>query len=111
MTQRSLSQGSTTQGSTTQGSMTQGSMTDEMIDDWRQAGACFDRTDVDFFPDPGDVSAISAAKELCASCPVAADCLTWAIELAQNDGIWGGYTPVERRSLRRRWLEEIRRAS
>jgi hypothetical protein len=42
---------------------------------------------------------------------VADDCLTWAIEANQNDGIWGGHTPAERRAVRRRWLEEIRRAS
>lgn len=80
------------------------------IDYWRDAAACA-RQDVEFFPDPADVSSISAAKAVCAGCPVAAECLTWAIEASQTEGIWGGYTPTERGAIRRRWLEEIRRAS
>lgn len=81
------------------------------VDHWREAAACVTVQDVDFFPDPTDLSAISVAKALCATCPVAGECLTWAIETNQTEGIWGGHTPTERRSLRRRWLEEIRRAS
>lgn len=81
------------------------------LDSWREASACATAPEVDFFPDPADLAAISAAKALCASCPVAGECLTWAIETNQPEGIWGGHTPTERRSLRRRWLEEIRRAS
>lgn len=81
------------------------------LDPWRDAAACATVQDVDFFPDPADLAAISAAKALCATCPVAGECLTWAIETNQTEGIWGGHTPRERRSLRRRWLEEIRRAS
>lgn len=80
------------------------------IDTWREAAACVTST-VDFFPDPADIGAISAAKAICATCPVAGECLTWAIETNQTEGIWGGHTPTERRSIRRRWLEEIRRAS
>lgn len=81
------------------------------VDHWRDAAACATVQDVDFFPDPADLAAISAAKALCATCPVAGECLTWAIETNQTEGVWGGHTPRERRSLRRRWLEEIRRAS
>lgn len=83
---------------------------DLYIDNWREAAACLDRS-TDFFPDPADIGAISAAKAVCATCPVAGECLTWAIETNQTLGIWGGHTPTERRSIRRRWLEEIRRAS
>lgn len=80
------------------------------LDHWRDAAACAD-SDAEFFPEPADVAAIAAAKAVCADCPVAGECLTWAIEANQLDGIWGGYTPTERRAIRRRWLEEIRRAS
>lgn len=79
---------------------------------WREAAACLDVThEVSFFPDKEDVEAIGRAKAVCATCPVAAECLTWAIESNQGEGIWGGHTPKERRALRRRWLEETRRAS
>lgn len=80
------------------------------IDSWREAAACLDNS-TDFFPDPADIGSISAAKAVCATCPVAGECLTWAIETNQTEGIWGGHTPTERRSIRRRWLEEIRQAS
>lgn len=81
------------------------------VETWREAAACAGTTDVDFFPDPADLAAVSAAKALCATCPVAGECLTWAIETSQTEGIWGGHTPMERRTLRRRWMEETRRAS
>lgn len=79
---------------------------------WREAAACLDAGDeVSFFPDKEDVEGIAKAKAVCATCPVADECLTWAITTNQSEGIWGGHTPKERRALRRRWLEEIRKAS
>lgn len=84
---------------------------DIYMDSWREAAACADDSTIDFFVDPHDVTATAAARALCATCPVAGDCLTWSIETNQNEGIWGGHTPIERRSIRRRWLEETRRAS
>jgi WhiB family redox-sensing transcriptional regulator len=81
------------------------------IESWREAAACLDMTEVAFFPSPDDLGAISRAKAICAGCPVADDCLAFAIETRQPDGIWGGMTPKERARVRRRWLEEIRRAS
>ena len=66
---------------------------DSYIDDWREAAAR------------------PRARAVCAGCPVAGECLTWAVETNQTDGIWGGHTPAERRAVRRRWMEEIRRAS
>lgn len=82
------------------------------ITPWREAAACLDVTyEVSFFPDREDVEGIARAKAVCATCPVAGECLTWAIESNQAEGIWGGHTPKERRALRRRWLEEVRKAS
>lgn len=66
---------------------------------------------VSFFPDKEDLAGIAKAKAICATCPVAGECLTWAIETNQTEGVWGGHTPKERRALRRGWLEEIRKAS
>jgi WhiB family redox-sensing transcriptional regulator len=79
---------------------------------WRDEAACLDVTDeVSFFTDPEDLIGVSRAKAVCATCPVASECLTWAIETNQTEGIWGGHTPKERRAIRRRWLEEIKKAS
>ena len=40
------------------------------------------------------------AKRLCGDCPVQNDCLKFALATNQQDGIWGGLTPDERRRLR-----------
>ncbi len=78
---------------------------------WRDQALCkgFD-PDV-FFPDEGDTAAIAYAKSICQGCPVIEECLTYAVEMNQTEGIWGGTTKQERRRLRRRWLKELREAS
>lgn len=87
-------------------------MFDVRFSPWREQAACVEvGEEVSFFPDAEDLVGIARAKAICASCPVAAECLTWAIETNQSEGIWGGHTPKERRSIRRRWIEEIERAS
>lgn len=43
---------------------------------------------------------VAAAKAVCAGCPVAGDCLGWALRAGEATGIWGGTTPAERRLLR-----------
>jgi WhiB family redox-sensing transcriptional regulator len=84
---------------------------DYEYEEWREGAACADDTAGIFFPDEGDVGAIQRAKSICAECPVAGDCLSYAIETNQSVGIWGATTPRERRKLKRQWIEEIRRAS
>jgi WhiB family redox-sensing transcriptional regulator len=78
---------------------------------WRDMAACRDTPEVDFFPSPEDVQGIAQAKEVCAGCPVLEECLSYAIETRQTEGVWGGHTTKERTKLRRKWAEEIRRAS
>jgi WhiB family redox-sensing transcriptional regulator len=52
-----------------------------------------------------------AAKNMCFSCPVRAQCLQWALEHRQLHGIWGGKDEIEiRRTLSVSYLgEETRR--
>ena len=83
----------------------------EDLDTWREGSVCADRTDVDFFPSPDDIGAIASARAVCGSCPVRDDCLAFALETNQSDGIWGGYTPAERSKLRRVWLRDLKAAS
>ncbi|HYZ53175.1 MAG TPA: WhiB family transcriptional regulator [Streptosporangiaceae bacterium] len=77
-----------------------------MNDDWTGLAACR-RPDVDpewFFPvgDTGPaLREVAAAKAVCAGCPVARECLDWALRMGEAAGIWGGTTPEERRVLRR----------
>lgn len=42
---------------------------------------------------------VRAAKELCATCPVAADCLADALDRDEQFGIWGGLDTIERQRL------------
>lgn len=62
-----------------------------------------------FFPVGEDGPALrqmSRAKAVCFGCPQALACLVEG--LGEDDGIWGGTTPQERRDLRRR-LGALRR--
>ena len=43
---------------------------------------------------------IAAAKSICAGCPVADLCLSYAMNVSEF-GTWGGYTEKERKQLRR----------
>lgn len=43
----------------------------------------------------------SAAKEICYSCPLIADCLEYALK-SQEIGIWGGTTERQRDKMRKR---------
>lgn len=81
------------------------------FDHWREGAACHAVPEISFFPAPDDLGAVSLAKSLCNTCPVVDECLAFAIETRQPDGIWGGMTPKERNRLRRSWLDELRRAS
>jgi len=49
--------------------------------------ACGTNPDLFFAESPVDVA---SAKELCAECPVRAECLAEAIKRAEPWGVWGG---------------------
>lgn len=58
-----------------------------------------------WFPGKGDTT--KPAKALCATCPVSAQCLAWAMETEEQTaggrfGIYGGLSPRERARLARR---------
>lgn len=44
--------------------------------------------------------ATNVARQLCATCPVVANCLEYALTTSQAFGIWGGLTPPERHRLK-----------
>lgn len=74
---------------------------------WQDSALCA-QTDPDmWFPEKG--GSTRAAKAICASCPVRAECLDYALEHEDigAHGIWGGLSEVERRGLKR----QLRRAS
>lgn len=69
---------------------------------WSERAACCDEPTSVFFPETGGPGAYDTAKAICASCPVVADCLAFALRTCQHAGCWGGLTPDERIELRRR---------
>lgn len=74
--------------------------------EWRKRAACRDLDPEGFFPlgTTGRATAqAERAKAVCAQCPVTTECLAWAMETNQQNGIWGGKTEDERRVLRRKW--------
>jgi WhiB family redox-sensing transcriptional regulator len=69
-------------------------------DDFFEDSACKGADTSVFFPVSENGG--SAAKAICAECPVAGQCLEYAIQTHQPDGIWGGLSAIERHRLVRR---------
>jgi WhiB family redox-sensing transcriptional regulator len=66
---------------------------------WRDRAACARIGGDAWFPEVGMSPA--AAKAVCATCPVVAECLEHALSAPEKFGIWGGLSETQRRSLRR----------
>jgi WhiB family redox-sensing transcriptional regulator len=72
--------------------------------DWRHRAACRDEDPELFFPvgtNGPALAQIRKAKAVCHRCPVARECLEWAITSGQDAGVWGGLSEDERRALLR----------
>ena len=65
---------------------------------WQAEAACRGVDPDLFFPERGGATA--EAKAVCADCPVAVECLAYAMETYQV-GIWGGKSGRERNQIRR----------
>jgi WhiB family transcriptional regulator, redox-sensing transcriptional regulator len=71
---------------------------------WQQRAGCRNvRTEI-FFPVRG--ACPDEAKLVCSACPVRRECLAFALADQTLQGIWGGTSERERRTLRRdrRWV-------
>lgn len=61
-----------------------------------------------FFPENySDLDAVKAAKDICNACWIQKDCLSFAIQQKEREGIWGGTTPSERKKLRRMKVQHV----
>jgi WhiB family redox-sensing transcriptional regulator len=72
---------------------------------WLHRAACRDEDPELFFPVGTSGPAllqVTEAKTVCRRCPVQTECLDWALETGQDDGVWGGMSEDERRALSRR---------
>ncbi|MEU9376538.1 WhiB family transcriptional regulator [Streptomyces sp. NPDC048255] len=73
--------------------------------DWRHNAVCREEDPELFFPIGNTGPAlmqIQEAKALCCRCPVMKQCLQWALESGQDEGVWGGLSEGERRAMKRR---------
>jgi WhiB family redox-sensing transcriptional regulator len=80
---------------------------------WQDEAACRGRDVVLFFGPDGERQPEREirerkAKAVCSSCPVRAECLTYAVSRPEKYGTWGGLNEDERSSERRR---RMRRAN
>jgi WhiB family redox-sensing transcriptional regulator len=64
---------------------------------WRQQARCRG-VDPEIFH-PGEDDDPSAAKAICALCPVREACLEHALAVREKHGVWGGLTERERRRV------------
>lgn len=79
-----------------------------MSQGWRDQAACTDVDDLEiFFPDTAHE--YKKAKQICESCPVSLQCLTWSVENDIGFGVWGGLGWQARHEIRmgRRRLADI----
>lgn len=67
---------------------------------WRERALCAQIGPELFFPDNNVVP--REAKKICASCEVTTECLTYAIQNYEQEGVWGGTSPRERTHIRKR---------
>ena len=72
--------------------------------DWQRLGACRGQDSAQFFHPDGERGASRlrreiAAKAVCRSCPVRAECAAHALVAREPYGVWGGFTEAERMRL------------
>ena len=81
---------------------------------WQTHAACRD-TDPELFFPPSTTSPTHravrrsslAVAPVCGRCPVATECLRWALDTGQDHGMWAATTPTERRAIRRARLAGV----
>ena len=66
---------------------------------WRDFANCAEADPEQWFPEKGQNT--TAAKKICARCPVTGQCLEYALEHDERFGVWGGLSERERRRLKR----------
>jgi len=82
--------------------------------EWLRHAACVGEDPELFFPVGTEGPAlreIAAAKRVCARCPVAPECLDWALRSGQTSGVWGGTCERERAALLRTGTDHAPRRS
>ena len=71
-----------------------------MDTNWMAEGNCRNHPPATFFPSDG--VGVDVARQICATCPVQAPCLEYALRNRIDHGVWGGASERERRRIARR---------
>ena len=72
---------------------------------WFSGAECRGSNPSLFFAGPNaEQATVARAKEICAVCPVRAECLEYALTHREEYGVWGGLAPRERDVMRRERL-------
>lgn len=66
---------------------------------WMDEAVCAQVDPELFFPEKNGNAA--PARRLCGTCPVAGECLEFALTNGERFGVWGGLSERERRKLRK----------
>lgn len=67
---------------------------------WQEWARCREADPELFFPADGQPA--EPARRICRRCPVIRDCLDEAMRHEERHGVWGGTSPNQRTTLRRR---------
>jgi WhiB family transcriptional regulator, redox-sensing transcriptional regulator len=73
---------------------------------WMSHASCRALTPAEFFPPDG--LGVETAQRVCADCPVRAECLEYALAHRINNGVWGGTSERQRRSILRYRRDHLR---
>jgi WhiB family redox-sensing transcriptional regulator len=65
---------------------------------WRRFALCLGHPSDLWYPVGSDGGAEAIA--ICSVCPVRLDCLRWAVEHREREGIWGGISAKRRKQMR-----------
>lgn len=65
---------------------------------WQRNAACVGLDVNDFYPSE-KTNVPKSVRRTCEGCPVRRECLAYALEYSEPHGVWGGFTPTERRAL------------
>lgn len=72
---------------------------------WMEDANCANSDPVLFFAEDSTADGrqrTRLALAICRTCPVAAECLAYALETDSRHGIWGATTSTDRRQMKRR---------
>jgi len=64
---------------------------------WHKRAECRGMDPDLFYPDKGGIDTFTQAQRVCDSCPVALQCLQFAIKHGEHFGVWGGTNSKGRR--------------